>query len=36
MLPIENQEKWSSLEEIDFSFNELEEIDESIVSRCNL
>ncbi|VBB32666.1 unnamed protein product [Acanthocheilonema viteae] len=35
MLPIENQEKWSSLEETDFSFNELEEIDESI-SLLNL
>ncbi|EFO21082.2 hypothetical protein LOAG_07406 [Loa loa] len=35
MLPTENQEKWSSLEEIDFSFNELEEIDESI-SLLNL
>uniref|UniRef100_A0A8R1TV99 Dynein assembly factor 1, axonemal homolog n=1 Tax=Onchocerca volvulus TaxID=6282 RepID=A0A8R1TV99_ONCVO len=35
MLPIENQEKWPSLEEIDFSFNELEEIDISI-SLLNL
>lgn len=32
MLPLENQEKWSALEEIDFSFNELDHIDESIVS----
>uniref|UniRef100_A0A915PUH2 U2A'/phosphoprotein 32 family A C-terminal domain-containing protein n=1 Tax=Setaria digitata TaxID=48799 RepID=A0A915PUH2_9BILA len=29
-LPIENHEKWDSLQEIDFSFNEVEEIDESI------
>ncbi|MCP9266215.1 Nischarin [Dirofilaria immitis] len=41
LLPIKNQEKWASLEEIDFSFNELEQIDESIsllnfVKKMNL
>ncbi|VDN06056.1 unnamed protein product [Thelazia callipaeda] len=36
ILPIENQGKWQSVDEIDFSFNEIEEVDESISLLCSV